>query len=87
LPEWQISFPASYFAVRHLFPTKWFWRDVLALNVRRYVLRKDNAYQPWRLPWAVAAYIYSLIKAVALSYVREDNYLRLQGMESGERGR
>lgn len=66
LPEWQISFPATYFAMCHLFPTRWFWYDVLIGNVRRYILRKDNVVRLWRLPWAVLSYGYSLLLAVGL---------------------
>jgi hypothetical protein len=86
LPEWQQSFPASYFAVRHLFPTRWFWRDALILNVRKFIFRKDNAYRPWRLPWAVCAYVYGLIKAVKLSYALAGNHVRLEGAKSGGEG-
>lgn len=64
LPEWQISFPATYFALCHLFPHRWFWYDVLIGNVRRYILRKDNIYSPWRLPWAVLSYGYSFLLVV-----------------------
>ncbi len=64
LPEWQISFPATYFALRHLFPNRWFWYDLFIGNVRRYILRKSNMFRPWRLPWAVAAYGYSLLLAI-----------------------
>jgi GT2 family glycosyltransferase len=70
LPEWQLSFPASYFAVRNLFPTIWFWQDVLAFNVRKYVFRKATCLRPWRLPWAAGSYLYALCKAVRLSLER-----------------
>ncbi|MGA2032739.1 MAG: glycosyltransferase [Thermoguttaceae bacterium] len=59
LPEWKVSFPATYFAMRHLFPSRWFWHDLLLGNVRRYVLRKENVFHPWRLPWAILSYLYS----------------------------
>jgi GT2 family glycosyltransferase len=65
--EWGLSFPANYFACRHLFPGMWFWRDILISNVRRYVLRKTNVLRPWRLPWALASYIYAVGRAIAFS--------------------
>ncbi|MEN6449993.1 MAG: glycosyltransferase [Thermoguttaceae bacterium] len=67
LSEWKVSFPATYFAARHLFPTPWFWFDLLLGNVRRYVLRRDNVFHPYRLPWALASYCYSV--ALALSVI------------------
>lgn len=67
LPEWKISFPGNYFAFRHLFPSRWFWHDVLWANVRRFVLRRDNVLHPIRLPWALASYGFSLILAARLS--------------------
>jgi len=66
LPEWKVSFPATYFAIRHLFPTRWFWYDLLIGNVRRYILRKDNVFRPWRLPWALISYGYSFLLAMRL---------------------
>lgn len=66
LPEWKVSFPANYFAIRHLFPSLWFWDDFIIKNVRRYILRKDNVYKPWRLPWAVLSYLYSFFLAARL---------------------
>lgn len=67
LSEWMVSFPATYFACRHLFPSRWFWYDIFIGNVRRYILRKDNVYRPWRLPFAIASYFYSFIRAMWLS--------------------
>lgn len=66
LPEWQISFPANYFAVRHLFPSRWFWYDILLVNPRQFIFRKDNFFKPWRLPWAVGSYLYSIFKSAVL---------------------
>lgn len=66
LPEWKASFPATYFAVRHLFPNCWFWHDVMVGNMRRYILRRDNVCNPWRLPWAFLSYVYSFLLAVWL---------------------
>ena len=63
LPEWKISFPATYFAISHLFPNRWFWYDVLIGNVRRYVLRRENVLRPWRLPWAALSYIYTVARS------------------------
>jgi GT2 family glycosyltransferase len=62
-PEWHLSFPASYFAFRHLFPTRQFWSDVLVWNFRRYVLRRNALKRPWSLPWVVASYVYAAAKA------------------------
>ena len=67
LPEWKVSFPASYFAARHLFPTRWFWYDLLLGNVRRYVFRKENVCRPWRLPWALSSYLYSAARGLWIS--------------------
>jgi len=67
LPEWYVSFPATYFAFRHLFPKKWFWQDLLLKNVRRYVLRRHNVFCPWRLPWAAASYGYAFLRAAWLA--------------------
>jgi GT2 family glycosyltransferase len=61
--EWTVSFPANYFAFRHFFPNVEFWKQILILNVRRYVLRKDNLYKIWRFPMAIFAYVYSLLLA------------------------
>jgi GT2 family glycosyltransferase len=68
LPEWQISFPATYFAICHLFPGFWFWNDVLVGNVRRYIFRKDNVFHPWLLPWAMISYGYSFLYAINLYF-------------------
>ncbi len=65
--EWSISFPANYFAFRHLFPGRWFWKDIVITNVRRYVFRRSNVVHPWRLPWAAVSYLYSVGRALALS--------------------
>lgn len=67
LPEWKVSFPATYFALRHLFPRRWFWYDLLLGNVRRYVLRKDNVFYPHRIPWAFVSYFFSIYIAARLS--------------------
>ncbi|MCZ2079311.1 MAG: glycosyltransferase family 2 protein [Bryobacterales bacterium] len=67
LPEWKISFPATYFAFRHLFPTSWFWHDVLLVNFRKFVLRRENVLSPIRLPWALASYGFSILLAARLS--------------------
>ncbi len=63
LPEWLIALPASYFAWRHFFPKLEFWRQIALLNVRKYVLRRDNVCRPWRMPWAVLSYGYSLARS------------------------
>jgi GT2 family glycosyltransferase len=60
LPEWQVSFPANYFAFRHFYPSRHFWADILCRNVRKYVFRKTNVLNPWRLPWAAAHYVSGL---------------------------
>jgi GT2 family glycosyltransferase len=56
LPGWALSYPAHYFAMRHLFPGPQFWADLFLRNVRRYVLTKKNVLTPGRLP--AAAYEY-----------------------------
>lgn len=67
IPEWHVSFPASYFACRHLLPSMEFWSQVFCRNIRRYVLRADNLLRPWRLPMAFAFYAFSLSRAVWLA--------------------
>lgn len=66
--EWIISYPAIYFAFRHFFPECEFWKQVLIDNFRKYVLRKDNVYRPWRLPWATLSYAYSAIRAFSVTH-------------------
>ena len=66
VPEWQISFPPTYFAIRHLFPNRWFWYGLFVGNVRCSIFRKDNVFHPWRLPWAVLSYGYSFLLATWL---------------------
>jgi len=58
LCEWKVSFPAHYFAWKHLFPTRCFWVEE-ADNLRRAVLCRKNACAPWRLPVAFAAFVWS----------------------------
>jgi GT2 family glycosyltransferase len=70
LREWQVSFPATYFSFRHLYPKRRFWTDVLLRNVRFYVLRKSNVFRPWRLPWAFAQYL----RSVGLSWWRARHF-------------
>jgi GT2 family glycosyltransferase len=64
-PEWMLSFPACYFTVRHLLGTSRGWFDLLVGNVRKYVLRRENVFCPWRVPWAFASYVYSAARAIA----------------------
>jgi GT2 family glycosyltransferase len=66
-PEWQVSFPASYFACRHLYPTKEFWKRVFIKDFRKYALRYDTVFWPWRLPVAVASYVYAICRAALLT--------------------
>lgn len=66
IPEWHVSFPASYFAFRHFFPTLEFWKQVLK-NFRKYALRKDTVLRPWRLPGAVVSYMYAVARAAFLA--------------------
>jgi len=66
-PEWHVSFPASYFAFRHLFPMRKFWSDVFVWNVRRYVLRRNALKRPWSFPWVAASYVYAAAKACRLA--------------------
>ena len=72
LSEWKVSFPATYFAFRHLFPIYWFWYDLFIGNVRRYIFRKENVLRPWRLPFAILSYCYSFLLAAWLC-MRGDN--------------
>jgi GT2 family glycosyltransferase len=59
LQEWKVSFPAHYFAWKHLFPGKQFWREIREA-FRRSVLCRKNARQPLRLPLAIASYFFAL---------------------------
>lgn len=63
MAEWLISYPATYFACRHFFPGWRFWLEVGVLNIRKYILRRDNVFRPWRLPWALLAYLYACWRA------------------------
>jgi hypothetical protein len=76
-PEWTVSFPAVYFAARHFYPRGRYWVETFALNVRRYVLRKDNVLRPWRLPWAGLSYIYAVMKALGDSAARKASLRQL----------
>lgn len=60
LPEWKVSFPASYFAVRHQIHSQRGWADLLVRNVRKYVFRRENVLRPWRVPFALGAYVFAL---------------------------
>lgn len=67
LAEWTISFPRSHFAFAHLFPHRWFWRYICITNMRYVVFRKFNVMHPWRLPWAVLSYMYSIFRSAIIS--------------------
>lgn len=62
-PEWWIAFNRNYFAFRHLFPKIEFWRLILFKDLRESVLRKSNLFHPWRVPWALLSYGYSICRA------------------------
>jgi hypothetical protein len=70
LPDWMIAFPGAYFAMRHLFPTREFWKEILVSNFLRSVARMPNARRPWRLPFAVASYLVALGRAAARARAR-----------------
>ena len=74
-PEWRVAFNRHYFAFRHLFPRWEFWKLLLFRDFRETVLRKANVLKPWRIPWALLSYIYSVGKALreALARRREDS--------------
>jgi GT2 family glycosyltransferase len=59
-PEWSVSWPAHYFAWRHFFPLPSFWYQTLIHNPRKYVLTRRNLRHPWRVPWSLVSYVYSL---------------------------
>ncbi len=63
LPEFQMSFTRVYFHWKHFFPTWYFWKHIMFVQFRRSVLRRDNVFHPWRLPWAFCSYLYSLYRA------------------------
>ena len=87
-PEWMLSFPALYYAVRHLWPTLYFWREVAVWRVRQFVLRRATVTRPWKLPWAVASYSYALARAVVAAKRQVPTWQRdaaaLAGMPSPE---
>jgi len=86
-PEWHLSFPASYFAFRHLWPTRQFWSDVFVWNVRRYVLRRKALKRPWTLPLGAASYAYAVGKAWRLSrQERQRDRERQEQPSSGQPG-
>jgi GT2 family glycosyltransferase len=62
LEEWKVSFPAHYFAWKHLFPGRQFWREIAATFARS-VLCKKNARAPYRLPLALGSYLFALAYA------------------------
>ncbi len=70
LPDWMIAFPGAYFAMRHLFPTREFWKEILVSNFLRSVARMPNARRPWRLPFAVASYAVGVARAAARARAR-----------------
>lgn len=67
MPHWMIAFPGNYFAMRHLFPRWEFWKEVAWSNFLRSVARRPNARRPWRIPAAVASYVYSVGRAARLA--------------------
>jgi len=62
-PEWMVSFSELYFFRKHFFPGKTYWQEVFLNKFRKYVLRRDNVFKPWRLPWAFVSYLYSIVRA------------------------
>jgi GT2 family glycosyltransferase len=71
VPEWKVSFPANYFAVRHFFPSTDFFNQVLLKNVRRHLLRKDNVFKFWNFPGAFFSYIASLVLAFYFVFLKQ----------------
>jgi len=65
-PEYMMSYSAIYFHLKHFFPKWYFWKNILFLQFRRRVFYKKNLKRPWRLPWAILSYGYSLLLAVKL---------------------
>jgi len=59
LQEWKVSFPAHYFAWKHLFPGREFYREITATFARSVLCRK-NARAPYRLPLAIGSYLFAL---------------------------
>lgn len=60
LQQWKVSFPAHYFAWKHLFPGISFWEE-LAIDFRRAVLSRRNVLAPYLLPAAMASFAFSLL--------------------------
>lgn len=65
-PEYWMSFSTVYFHMKHFFPRWYFFKQVLFVQFRRRIFTRDNAFHPWRLPWAVLSYGYSLFLAAWL---------------------
>ena len=54
---------ATLDTIRHGLTSLAGWRDLLVTNVRKYVLRRDNVSRPWRIPWSIGSYGYSVLLA------------------------
>jgi GT2 family glycosyltransferase len=79
LKEWMITFPSLYFMFRHWFPNRWFFYFVFIVSFRAYVLRRENVVHPWRLPWAVLSYMYSVLRALVMKIYVEAGGIEKMG--------
>ncbi|HNX29964.1 MAG TPA: glycosyltransferase family 2 protein [Holophaga sp.] len=78
-PEYWMSFSTIYFHMKHFFPKWYFWKQIFGVQFRRRALRKEIVFSPWKIPWAVLSYVYSLILAAKI-YIRthnKENYLNI----------
>lgn len=62
-PEYWMSFSTIYFHMKHFFPRWYFWQQVAFVQFRRRALRRQVILHPWRIPWAIASYVYSFFLA------------------------
>ena len=63
IPEWWWSYSGVYFHWKHFYPKWYFWKMICLRHFRWSVLRKANVFKPWRLPFGIMSYCYSVIKA------------------------
>jgi len=65
-PEYWMSFSTVYFHMKHFFPGWYFWKQVFFVQFRRRVFYKRALTRPWRMPWSVLSYGYSIGRAARI---------------------
>lgn len=81
-PEYWMSFSTAYFHMKHFFPRWYFWKQVFFAQFRRRALRREIIFHPWRLPWAVASYAYSIVLGTWIGWRHRTANARLQQVVS-----